>query len=108
MHPIKRGWSSLSDFLVKVTCSEHHPTCVSPSLELSLSLNFCDSSIFHCLFCHLPVVAMRSSSLAGLASVGLASIATAEDLLFYSTMTDTQEYIQATTVLGMTGRAAPE
>ncbi|KAK2610405.1 hypothetical protein N8I77_003837 [Diaporthe amygdali] len=48
-------------------------------------------------------------SLAGLASVGLASIATAEDLLFYSTMTDTQEYIQATTVLGLTAHvASPE
>jgi hypothetical protein len=47
---------------------------------------------------------MRFGSLAGLASAGLASIVAAEDLLFYSTMTDTQEYIRATTVLGLTGK----
>lgn len=51
---------------------------------------------------------MRFGSVAGLASAGLAGIAVAEDLLFYSTMVDTQEYIQATTVLGLTGRPAPE
>lgn len=50
---------------------------------------------------------MRFGSVAGLASAGLASIVGAEDLLFYSTMTDTQEYIQATTVLGLTGKPGP-
>ncbi|KAH8757383.1 hypothetical protein F5883DRAFT_620167 [Diaporthe sp. PMI_573] len=49
---------------------------------------------------------MRFGSLAGLASAGLASIVAAEDLLFYSTMTDTQEYIRATTVLGLTAHVA--
>ncbi|KAK7700695.1 hypothetical protein SLS64_010839 [Diaporthe eres] len=49
---------------------------------------------------------MRFGSVAGLASAGLASIVAAEDLLFYSTMTDTQEYIQATTVLGLTAHVA--
>lgn len=50
---------------------------------------------------------MRFGSVAGLASAGLACVVAAEDLLFHSTMTDTQEYIQATTVLGLTGRATP-
>ncbi|KAG6357930.1 hypothetical protein INS49_013813 [Diaporthe citri] len=49
---------------------------------------------------------MRFSSVARLASAGLASIVAAEDLLFYSTMADTQEYIQATTVLGLTAHVA--
>lgn len=41
---------------------------------------------------------------AGLASAGLASFAMAQDLLFHSSMVDTQEYTQATTVLGFTGK----
>lgn len=40
---------------------------------------------------------------AGLASAGLVSLAMAEDLLFHSTMVDTQEYTRATSVLGYTG-----
>ncbi|KKY31522.1 hypothetical protein UCDDA912_g08534 [Diaporthe ampelina] len=52
---------------------------------------------------------MRFGSVAGLASAGLACVVAAEDLLFHSTMTDTQEYIQATTVLGLTAHvASPE
>ncbi|ROW00165.1 hypothetical protein VSDG_03483 [Cytospora chrysosperma] len=43
---------------------------------------------------------------AGLASAGLASLATAEDLLFHSTMVDTQEYTRATSVLGYTVHVA--
>ncbi|ROV90796.1 hypothetical protein VMCG_09388 [Cytospora schulzeri] len=43
---------------------------------------------------------------AGLASAGLASLAMAEDLLFHSTMMDTQEYTRATTVLGYTVHVA--
>lgn len=50
---------------------------------------------------------MRFGSLAGLASAGLTGIVMAEDLLFYSTMTDTQEYIRATS-LGLTSREPPE
>lgn len=50
---------------------------------------------------------MRFGSVAGLASAGLAGIVAAEDLLFYSEMTDTQEYMRATKDLGLTGRAPP-
>lgn len=50
---------------------------------------------------------MRFGSVAGLASAGLASIVAAEDLLFYSTMTDTQEYMRAAD-LGLTCRSALE
>lgn len=45
---------------------------------------------------------------AGLASAGLASLAMAQDILFHSSMTDTQEYSQATDVLGYTGKLLPE
>ncbi|ROW15634.1 hypothetical protein VPNG_02054 [Cytospora leucostoma] len=43
---------------------------------------------------------------AGLASAGLASLAMAQDILFHSSMTDTQEYSQATDVLGYTVHVA--
>lgn len=49
---------------------------------------------------------MRFCSLAGLASAGLGSIVAAQDLLFHSSMTATQEYERATSVLGLTGRVA--
>lgn len=48
---------------------------------------------------------MGLGRLAGLASAGLATLAMAEDLLFYNDMTY-QEYTEATTVLGLTGMMA--
>ncbi|KUI58262.1 hypothetical protein VP1G_05525 [Cytospora mali] len=43
---------------------------------------------------------------AGLATAGLASFAMAQDLLFHSSMIDTQEYTRATSVLGYTVHVA--
>lgn len=48
---------------------------------------------------------MGLARLAGLASACMATLAMAEDLLFYDALTY-QEYTQATSVLGFTGRKA--
>jgi hypothetical protein len=74
---------------------------------LYLPINICYTVVSRRLCHQNPRTAMRFGSLAGLASAGLAGIVAAQDLLFYSTMVDTQEYIRATTVLGLTGRYRP-
>lgn len=81
-----------------------------PDLCLSFPLIVSFLSLSHHFpLCHLFLLSRLSAALmglgrlAGLASVSLALMAVAEDLLFYDEMTY-QEYTRATTVLGYTGR----